>query len=188
LEVIRTRDLPTEILGSENPAQTLPRRLGLSEAVEQQIRRFRAEARRGGSISDEEVKALFGLVLRRPDAREVFFQAGEVLAGKDGADPGLGRWYPERIGFALARWQCNRRFRVLFGRSVGGFAHGPFSLEASRHFLLDLDGKGHACTLLSGFAQTILNRYLRRSVSVHHVACLGASQELCRWVVSDTER
>lgn len=186
LEVIRARDLPTEILGSENPSQTMPRRLGLSEAVELQIRRFRVEVKRRGRITDEEAKALFGLVLRRPDAEEVFFQAGGLLAGKDAPLRGIGRLYPRRLLFALARRDFRRRFRSLFGRGVGGFAHGPFSLEASGHFLLEMDPGGEACALLSGFAQSILSRYLRRPVRVSHPTCVARHNEICRWSVSGT--
>ncbi len=186
LEVIRARDLPTEILGSENPAETMPRRLGLTEAVEQQIRRFRGEVKRRRRISDDEVAALFALVLRRPDAREVFFQAGELLAGKDAPVGGVGRWLPGVLRYALARRHFRRRFRALFGRPVGGFAHGPFALEAGGHFLLELEPGGKACALLTGFAQTILSRYLRRPVSVRHASCVGVGQEICRWVVSDS--
>lgn len=185
LEVIRMRDLPTEILDSENPSQTLPRRLGLSEAVGQQIRRLRAETRRRGGISEEEVKALFGLVLRRPDAEAVFFQAGELLGGKDAEKGGRRRWYPERIGYALARRQVGRRFRSLFGRPMGEFGHGPFTLEASKHFLLEMDGEGQACALLSGFAQSILSRCLSRPVEVTHSTCLGTRHDLCRWTTAD---
>lgn len=185
LEVIRARDLPSEIIDSENPAETMPRRLGLTEAVEQQIRRFRREVRRRGRISDAEVAALFALVLRRPDAREVFFQAGELLAGKDAPARGLGRWLPRALRFALARRYFRRRFRALFGRSLGGFARGPFALEAGNHFLLELEPGGKACALLSGFAQTILSRYLGQSVSVTHSSCAGVGQEICCWLVND---
>lgn len=181
LEVIRARDLPTEILEAEDPSQTMPRRLGLSEAVEQQIRRFRMEAKKRGRITDEEMGALFGLVLKRPDAREVFFQAGELLAGKDVPAGGPSRWLPRRMGYALARREFRKRFRALFGRSLGGFAHGPFSLEAPGHLLLDMDPRGHACALLSGFAETILVRRLRAPVRVTHPTCVGAKHEICHW-------
>jgi len=181
LEVIRAQDFPAEILGDENPAQTMPRRLGLSEAVEQQIRRFRAEVKTRGRITDEEMEALFRLVLKRPDAREVFFQAGEILAGKDVPAGGPSRWLPRRMRYALARREFRKRFRALFGRTLGGFAPGPFSLEANAHFLLDMDPRGHACALLSGFAQAILARRLGLPVLVTHPTCLAAKQEICHW-------
>ena len=185
LEVIRARDLPTEILGAEDPSRTMPRRLGLSEAVELQIRRFRADVRKRGRMTDDEAQALFSLVLRRPDAQAVFFQTGELLAGKDAPLRGVGRWYPRPILFAMAKRHFRRRISSLFGRSMGGFAKGPFTLEANGHFLLDMDPKGNACALLAGFADSILTRYLGRPVAVKHGSCVSRGQELCRWSLSE---
>ena len=39
LEVMRDMDLPIELLGDENPKLTIPRRFGLSDVVERQIRK-----------------------------------------------------------------------------------------------------------------------------------------------------
>jgi hypothetical protein len=185
LEVLRERDLPSEILGSEDPSQTMPRRLGLTEAVELQIRRYREEVRRRGRISDEEVRDLFGLVLRRPDSEEVLFQAGEMLARKGVPSRGLRRVLPTRLRYALARRFIRRRLRSLFGRSIGGFAHGRFTLEARDHFFLEMDPGGEACALFSGFAQTILSRYLSFPVKVSHSLCEARKDALCRWVVTE---
>jgi len=186
LEVIRTRDLPTEILAAEDPTQTMPRRLGLSEVVDLQIRRFSEQVRRRERITDDEARDLFHLVLRRPDCEEVFFQAGELLAEKDGPLKGVKRLYPERTRYSLARRQIRKRLRTLFGRSVGGLAAGSFTLEARSHFLLAMDPGGDACHLLTGFAQTVLGRYLRRDVVVSHTTCQGRKDDLCRWTIVET--
>ena len=185
LEVIRARDLPTEILESEDPSQTMPRRLGLSGVVDVQIRRLREQARRRERITVEQARDLVHLVLRRPDSEEVFFQAGERLAGKIEPLGGVSRLYPQRVLYSLARRQVRKRIRDLFSRPVGGFAHGPFTLEARGHFLLDMDPGGDACHLLSGLAQAILRRYLRRDVSVSHPSCQALKHELCRWTASE---
>jgi hypothetical protein len=186
LEVIRVRDLPSEILGSEDPSQTMPRRLGLTEAVELQIRRYREEARKRRRISDDEVKDLFGLVLRRPDSEEVFFQAGQLLAGKDSPVRGFKRLLPTRLRYSLARRHIRRRFRSLFGRTLGGFAHGRFTLEARAHFFLEMDPGGDACALYSGFAETILSRYLPCPVQLSHPRCEARKDDLCRWVATES--
>jgi len=188
LEVIRARDLPTEILAAEDPTQTMPRRLGLSEVVDLQIRRFAEQVRKRERITDEEARDLCHLVLRRPDCEEVFFQAGELLAGKDEPLKGIRRRFPERIRYSMARRQIRKRTQALFGRSVGGLAHGAFTLEARGHFFLDMDPGGDACHLFTGFAQTILGRYLRQEVSVSHSACQARNDDLCRWSVSDATR
>jgi hypothetical protein len=187
LEVIRVRDLPTEILGAEDPAQTMPRRLGLSEAVEHQIRRYREEVRKRRRISLEEARDLFALVIRRPDSEEVFFQAGEMLAGKDAPVRGLKRYLPSKARYALARRHLRRVIRSLFGQDIGGFAHGRFTAEARGHLLVEMDPGGDACALLSGLAQTLLSRYLGRSARIVHSSCQARKDELCRWTVSDPE-
>jgi hypothetical protein len=186
LEVIRLRDLPSEILGSEDPSQTMPRRLGLTEAVELQIGRYRKEVRKRRRISDEEVRDLFGLVLRRPDSEEVFFQVGEMLAGKDSPVRGLKRFFPTRLRYAMARRHIRRRLSFLFGRSIGGFAHGRFTLEARGHFFLEMDPGGDACTLFSGLSQTILSRYLPFRLHVSHARCEARMDDLCQWIATES--
>ncbi len=183
LEAIRGRDLPQEVLGEEDPSRTLPRRLGLSGVVEQQIQRFRGEVRRRRRMTDEEAKDLFSLVLRRPDSEDVFRDAGILLAERGVRIRRWRRYLPDGLRYAFARRQIQRRIRALFGRPIGGPAHGRFTQEARNHFLLEMDPGGDACALFSGFAQSVLSRYLRTPVSVSHTGCQGREDDLCRWVV-----
>lgn len=185
LEVIQARDLPGEILESENPAQTMPRRLGLSGVVDVQIRRLRQQARRRERIDEDQVRDLFHLVLRRPDSEEVFFQAGQRLAGKMKPPFGIVRLLPQKILFSLARRQVEKRIKALFSRPVGSFVRGSFILEARGHFLLEMDPGGDACHLLSGLAQTVLQRYLCRDVVVSHPSCQALKDERCQWSASE---
>ena len=187
LEVIRALDLPSEVLASEDPTQTMPRRFGLSDVVDQQIRLFREQVRRRERITDRQARDLFHLVIRRPDSEEVFLNAGELLVGNAKLLRGFQRFYPEKARYSLARRQTRKRIRSLFGRSIGGFSHGAFTLEARGHFLLELDPGGDACALVTGLAQSILERCLRRPIKVRHTACEALKQELCRWVVSEPD-
>ena len=187
LEVIRALDLPTEVLAAEDPTQTLPRRLGLSDVVDQQIRLFKEQVRRREKITDQQAHDLFHLVLRRPDSEEAFLHAGELLIGNIKPLRGLRRLSRDKALFATSRRQTRRRIKTLFGRSIGGFAHGPFSMEAKGHFLLDLDPGGDACALVTGLAQAVLSRNFRRTVEVKHTTCEARKQDLCRWLVSEPE-
>jgi hypothetical protein len=187
LEVIRALDLPTEVLASEDPARTMPRRLGLSEVIDQQIRIFRAQVRRRERINDQRTQDLFQLVLRRPDSEEAFLHAGEMLVEDLKPPRGLRRLSTQSGLYALSRRQVRRRIKALFGRSIGGFAHGHFNLEASGHFLLELDSGGDACALVTGLSQAILSRNLRRRIEVRHTSCEAKKREICRWVVSEAE-
>ena len=187
LEVIRALDLPSEVLASEDPTQTMPRRLGLSGVVEQQIRLYREQVRRKEKISDQQAQDLVHLVLRRPDSEEAFFQAGDLLADKVKSLGGLKKLYSEKAKYSLARRESGKLIKSLFGRPIGGFANGPFTLEARSHFLLELDPGGDACALLTGLTQAVLRSCLPHKVRVLHTSCEARKGDLCRWVVADPE-
>jgi hypothetical protein len=180
LEVIRDRDLPRELLEDEDPSRTMPRRFGLSDVVERQIRTYRDDARRGGRLTDDEVRQLFRFVIRRPDSEEVFHQAGRLLANAD-RPRRLSRMAPRRIGFALARARARRRLRKVFGRAIGGFGRGPFAIEGRALFFIESDPGGDACHLLSGFCQEIVEQGLGAATRVTHTHCQALGDALCRW-------
>ncbi len=187
LEVIQAQDLPAEVLEQEDTSVTLPRRLGLSDVVEQRIRRYREEVRKRRRISDDEVWDLFQLVLRRPDSEDIFFQAGEMLVGRDNPNKALGKVYTRRVAYALARRRVRRRLKSLFGRSLGGFGQGPFSLEGHSLLFMKNDPGGDACEMMSGFCQATLQRYIRRPVVVFHSFCQSRGDPFCRWTAHEGE-
>lgn len=180
LEVIRDLDLPGEILQDEDPSRTMPRRFGLSDVVGRQIRAFKADARKGVRLTDEEVGDLFRLVIRRPDGDVIFEEAGRLLAGS--ARP--GRWsrlLPRRVLFALARSITRRKLKKLFGRKMGGFSRGAFVIEGRSLFFIKNDPGGDACHLLSGFCRQVIEDTLSGTVLVGHTLCESRGDPLCRW-------
>ena len=96
LEMIRDQDLPAEILDAEDPTQTMPRRLGLSDVVDRQIRTYQKDVKKGVRLADSEVMDLFRLVIRRPDGDEAFSGAGRLLAAIDRPSQ-WARMMPQRI-------------------------------------------------------------------------------------------
>ena len=72
LEVIRDNDLPGEVLEEEDTSRTMPRRFGLSDVVERQIRTYKEDVRKHIRLSDEEIEGLFRFVIRRPDGNDIF--------------------------------------------------------------------------------------------------------------------
>lgn len=185
LEVLRDRDLPLEILQDEDPSVTMPRRLGLSDVVDRQIRAYRADVRKRLRLTDSEVRDLFRLVKRRPDAEEIFLRAGRILAGKlDGR--AWRRRMPWRLALAVARARVRRRLRALFGRRVGGFGRGGFSVEGRSLLFIEADPGGNACFLVSGLCEAILEQVTGRGTRVEHVLCQSRGDELCRWEATVT--
>ncbi len=180
LEVIRDQDVPREVLEDEDPTITMPRRFGLSDVVERRIRTYRDDRRRGVRLADSEVLDLFRLVIRRPDSEEVFYKLGRSLAGDEPAG-GWRRFMPKPLAYAAARARARRKLKTLFGRRIGGFAHGPFAIEGRSLFFVDADPGGDACSFLSGFCEAILEQSSNRTGNVVHTQCQARGDSLCRW-------
>lgn len=183
LEVIRRQDLPSEVLESEDPSVTMPRRLGLSDVIDRQIRRYREEVRRGRRIADEEIMDLVRLVVRRPDSEEVFFLAGRILSGVESGGRRLPGVVPRQVSYALARRRVRRRLQRLFGRRIGGFAPGLFTMEGRALIFIQSDPGGDACQFVTGLCQGVLDRYLGGEARVVHSLCECRKDSLCRWTV-----
>lgn len=180
LEVIKEQDVPPEVLEDEDPSVTMPRRLGLSGVVDRQIRTYREDARKRMRLPDSEIQDLFRLVIRRPDAEEVFLKLGGVLANAD-AGSAWRRRFPSRLVFALARRRVSRRLHALFGRQVGGFGRGAFSLEGRSLLFFQADPGGEACALVSGLCEKILAAGAGGPARVRHTLCQARGDDLCRW-------
>ena len=179
LEVMRDQDVPPELLEEEDTAVTLPRRLGLSDVVERQIRSFRRDVRRGIRLSDAEIQDLFRLVIRRPDAEDIFAKVGRSLMGRP-----AGTWrrlLPRGIALALARGRVRRRLNGLFGRRVGGFGRGGFTIEGRSLLFIEADPGGDACALVTGLCQAEMEQASGRRAVVKHSLCQSRGDALCRW-------
>lgn len=180
LEVMRDMDLPVEILEDEDPTRTMPRRFGLSDVVERQIRTYKDDARKRVRLTDDEVAALFRLVIRRPDSPAVFHRVGRLLAERQRPSRWV-RYLPRAIQFAVARARFRKTLKRLFGRRLGGFGSGPFVVEGRSLLFVETDPGGGACDLLSGFAEEILRQTLGGSAKVAHTLCQARGDDLCRW-------
>ena len=181
LQAVRDNDRPGEVLNDEDLTVTLPRRLGLSEVVDSQIRRYEQDVRRRRRVPEGEVRDLIRLVTRRADSESLFRGVGRTLGVMEGGGTGLGRVLPRSAGFALARRAIVRRLRTLFGPGFVASVSAPFEIEAANNVLLDGDPGGEACALVTGLSQAILDRSVRPGVVVEHVHCRARGHERCAW-------
>jgi len=176
---MRDQDVPAELLEEEDTTVTLPRRLGLSDVVGRQIRSFREDVRRGARLTDPEIRDLFRLVIRRPDAEDIFFKVGQTLT--DTKRSGWSRVLPTGMALALARSRVRRRLRGLFGRRVGGMGRGSFSLEGRSLLFIEADPGGDACALVTGLCQAAIEQTTGHRARVTHSMCQSRGDALCRW-------
>lgn len=180
LEVVRDRDLPTELLEEEDPAQTIPRRLGLSDVVDRQIRAYGDDVRKGVHLMDQGITDLFTLVNRRSDSDEVFFNTGRELVEVHFPFR-WGRVFPESIQYMFARTYLSWHLKHLFGRRILSFAEGPLNVEVQGLFFEGGDPEGSTCYLISGICQRILEQIGHRSAEVGHTLCQARGDDRCRW-------
>ena len=180
LEVMRDMDLPGEILEDEDPTRTIPRRFGLSDVVERQIRTHREDVKKRVRLTDEDICGLFRFVIRRPDGPQVFDRAGRLLA--DAERPGRAvRILPHGLRYRAARRRARKRLKKLFGRTIGGFGRAPFVIEGRNLIFIDADPGGDACQLISGFAEEVLAQTMGGPARMDHTLCQGRGDDLCRW-------
>jgi len=190
LEVLRDQDAPNEVLEDENVSVTMPRKLGLSDVVDKQIRIHREKVKQRLRMSDDEVRDLMRLVVRRPDARQVFSLAGSKLAGR-GPVPGprgIARILPRGVALGMARRDTSKGLRRLFGRAMGGFAQGPFALEGRGLLFHECDPTGAACHFVTGYCQGALNVRVGGEYQVVHRQCQSLGDPTCRWTVTGEAR
>lgn len=179
LEAMRATDLPAERLKDEDVRQTMPRRLGLSAVVGRQIDLYREYVRQGRRLTSNEFADFIRLVMKRPDAAEVFFAMGSQLAGAKVRR--VTRWAPRVLRLRIAKQRTQRALEKLFGRRLGGFVAGPFVLEMSASPLVQVDQNGDACEIITGFCQRVLHDSVGRGAVVAKHRCDTRGDRACRW-------
>ena len=176
LESVRDRDYPAERLDHEDLSVTLPRRLGISGVIDEQIRRYRRRDRR--RVPAGEFAGFVKLIARRPDAGAVFFEVGRGLSPARGTLL-RGRWLAAR-GAAMVRTRVRRRLRARFGRRFLSRGRGDGPLEVRGRLLVDADPGGHACSLVTGLMQGTIER-VGLEASARHLTCMARGEGVCSW-------
>jgi hypothetical protein len=162
------------------------KRLGMSETVQQQIRRYSDAARRAERIAPDEVVALARLIGRRPDAEAVFTAAGRHLAAQAYATvPGAARRAVRALPGPFARPVALRQMRRLARRYLNGRV-----LREGNALLLEVAAPVTAqagpepqvgCAYYAvGFAE-LLRLLLAHAGGVEHVRCVTRADDGCEW-------
>lgn len=190
LESLRSTDTPAEVLEDEDLQQSLPRRLGLSSAVEAQIRRYRELASSKGELRAAELADLFALVGRRPDAADVFAAAGRKLA-RDRLD---SRRVQERlVGIRLPE-SFRRRLAFRVARKVAREVNpGAVLRTESSPLALVVEGSlpaaaetAEACHLVQAALGACLDAHgLESREGAAHPLCESRGDDCCLWRADD---
>ena len=187
LESLRDVDTPSEVLEDEAFHISLPRRLGLSDVIDGQMRRYAEMSRRRRQLEASEFVDLLRLIARRPDARLVFEAAGDRLGSEYAARTPKAASLARRLAPAGIRRRALLRHlrRVAASLSPGStirLDRTDPSVSVARCLPASADTSGSACCIITA-AFAACAEGLGEATPVRHPTCESRGDESCRWEV-----
>ncbi|MBI3790786.1 MAG: hypothetical protein HY275_07895 [Gemmatimonadetes bacterium] len=185
LEAVRLVDAPDGDMEAELVPELRNKRLGLSETVYAQVRRYNEAVRRGQRIAYDEAVALARLVGRRADAEVVFRSAGRHLANEayDRIAP-LSRTVMRVLPGMLARPMALRHMRRIAERYLGGEIRRVGSsvmLGVVGSVTLDTGPRQSGCAFYEATLRELLRLLVDGAGAVDHVRCASRGEGVCEW-------
>lgn len=185
LEAVKAIDTPAAELDADFVHELRNKRLGLSETVLLQIRRYHDAVRARQRIGYDEVLALARLIGRRPDADLAFREAGRrwarafvdtVSSPRRGAARSLPALIARPIALGALR-TISRRFMngtlVRQGSTLLLEVESPVSADAAP--------KGAGCGLYEAAFRESLQLLADADGAVDHVMCRTRGDARCQW-------
>jgi predicted hydrocarbon binding protein len=185
LEAVRTVDTPTGEQDAEYVGELRSKRLGLSDTVYAQIKRYTGAARRRERLPLDEAVGIARLVGRRPDAEQVFRDAGALLATRvyhriKGLTRVVIRLSPSIIARPLAFRQTRRMAARYYNggvERVGSFVILTIGDSAT----VGTAPRGVGCTYYESAFEALLRQLLHGGGRVEHVRCAERGDGQCEW-------
>jgi hypothetical protein len=187
LEAVRYVDTPVEDFEAELVGELRNKRLGLSDTVYNQIKRFHEAVRRGQRTSFDEAVGLARLLGRRPDAEAVFRAAGRHLAAQAYRTlGGISRRLMLLLPGLLARPIALRRIRRLAQRYLDARISrvgANVLLEVPVGVTTDAAPRSVGCTYYEASLKELFRLTLNSGAAVDHVRCASRGEGTCQWRV-----
>lgn len=185
LEAVKAIDTPAAELDADFVHELRNKRLGLSETVLQQIRRYGDAVRSKQRIGYDEVLALARLIGRRPDADLAFREAGRRWARAfvdtvGGVRRGAARGLPSIMARPIALGALRRLAR----RHMDGTLlrqGSTLQLEVAAPVSADAAQRGVGCLLYEAAFREALLLLAEADGAVEHVACRSRGDDRCQW-------
>ncbi|MBA3646277.1 MAG: hypothetical protein H0W63_08875 [Gemmatimonadaceae bacterium] len=184
LEAIRSVDTP-EGDDIEYVQELRNKRLGLSDTVHAQIRRYGDALRRSQPIASMEATSLATLIGRRSDAEEIFKSAGRGVAKRIYERiPRATRRMTHVFPAFLARPVAFRRLRSAFSKYLDANlrrAEGSLILEVKKSATADGAEGSAGCAFYGAALGELLGLLLPGTQAVEHVRCIKSGSQKCEW-------
>ncbi len=185
LEAVRTVDLPTGELDTEFVHELRNKRLGLSDTVLAQIRRYSDAVKRNQRPTFDEAVALATLIGRRPDAEAVFRVAGRLLARQAyrTISPITRRLMLSLPAF-LSRPIALRHTRRVSVRYLAGNVRRVGStilLDVRGSVTLDAAPRQAGCAYYESALRELMQLLVGGIGAVEQVRCVSRGENTCEW-------
>lgn len=185
LEAIRRIDTPQDQTETEYVPELRNKRLGLSDTVYTQIRRYSDALKRGQRIPFAEAEGLGTLIGRRPDSRELFRSAGLILANDiyQSMSPTARGTMKVLPGF-LSRPMALKRLTAIVEKYFGGTLerHGSFLLmKIAESVTVNGSTGSEGCVVYEEALGELLRLLVRDRGVIEHVHCEQRNEGACEW-------
>lgn len=187
LEAVRSMDTPAgdDDAEAEYVDELRSKRLGLSDTVYAQIRRYTDAAKRNERLSIAEAAGIARLIGRRPDAERVFRDGGAWLAARVYSRiAGPVRWTIRVLPSIVSRPLAFRQTRRLAQRYYNGSVErvGSFVLlDVSESPTAGTAPHSAGCAYFESSLGVILQKLLDTGGRVEHVRCIDRGDGVCQW-------
>jgi predicted hydrocarbon binding protein len=185
LEAVRRKDTPETDVEEEYVQELRNKRLGLSDTVYQQIKRYSDAAKQGQGIPYAEVTGLGTLIGRRPDAEELFENAGRLLANDVyDAISGALRKTIHMVPTVVARPLALSQVRQFAARHFGGTitrSGSSLALSVTQSVTVNSGPGSVGCAYYASALRELLRLLMSGAGSVDHVSCLQRGDKRCEW-------
>ena len=187
LEAVRSIDSPDGDLEAEFVAELRSKRLGLSDTVYAQIRRYNEAVRRNVRPTFDEAVALATLIGRRPDAEQVFRAAGRYVARETYQRIALMSrqmiaLFPSLLAHPMALGQTRHVAKRYWNGTVRR-SGGHILLEVPESVTVGSASGSIGCTYYEESLHELLRLLGAASGRVDHVRCHARGEGNCEWRV-----
>lgn len=185
LEAVRTIDTPDGDLDAEYVPELRNKKLGLSDTVYAQIRRYTDAIKRNVRIPHDEAVALARLIGRRPDAEEVFRAAGRHLANQSYLTLApFARTTLRQLPAMVSRPLALRQVRRLSRRYLDGRVTrvgASLLLEVQAPVSLDTAPRAIGCAYYEAALRELMQLLTGGAGGVDHVRCASRGEGSDQW-------
>jgi predicted hydrocarbon binding protein len=185
LEAIRRIDAPGDQGETEYVAELRNKRFGLSDTVYTQIRRYNDALKRGQQIPFAEAEGLGTLIGRRPDADELFRNAGLLLAAETyGSISSTTRSTLQTFPGFISRPMALKQLRTIAEKYLGGTLErtGSFiSLRVVDSVTVNGSPNSAGCVYYETALRELLRLLTGNAGEVTHTSCVQRDEGACEW-------